>query len=379
MDPLMKAFKLLTSNGIGFLRLCAECSPYDLADDGIEISLAKNYARLATELFSPCDSPRVQHDAIALAEERQLSANHLLMVNKHARKLKARGAAWRLRAELIALEGSLEEVEAYAKKRVTEEGGDTKKKPGVRLGRVIDGLRTISITDTQRKITDLEKTLDAAIKDDDQPRSEALLEPFWDLVEGNGTGLIKPEYRTVIAIGLEDYAKVSCGKGDEVIVALSDGTTMTGVEFINAAMEGALGDKLYVGLFHPTAGPVNLYEARFASDKLRTLAMAENLVCPWPDCNVPADRCQVHHIDAHKHGGHTKPSNLTMLCKYHNGVNDDDGLATPGRQRRKRPKRGKPSRGRMRRHRGKVRLHTPGGKLVGNTHDLSNMGAMDLI
>ena len=202
-----------------------------------------------------------------------------------------------------------------------------------------------------------------------------MLEPFWDLVEGTGTGLIKPEYRTVIAIGLDDYAKVSCGRGEDVVVALSDGTTMTGAEFINAAMEGALGDKLYVGLFHPTAGPVNLYEARFASDKLRTLAMSENLVCPWPDCNVPADRCQVHHIDAHKNGGHTKPSNLTMLCKYHNGANDD-GPATPGR---KKPGRRKPSRGRMRRHRGKVRLHTPGGKLVGNTHHVSSMGAMDLI
>ncbi|WLP86479.1 HNH endonuclease signature motif containing protein [Corynebacterium stationis] len=370
MNDIWQAFKLLTSHGIGFLRLFDELSPHDLSDEGIEVSLAKNYARLATDLFSPCDSPRVQCEAIALAEEKNLSANHLLMVNKHARKLKARGAAWKLRAELIALEGSLEEVEAYAKKRVTEEGGDTKKKPVVRLGRVTAGLRTISITDTQRKITDLEKTLDAAIKDDDQPRSEALLEPFWDLIEGKGTGLIKPEYRTVITIGLNDFAKVSCGNGHEVIVALSDGTTMTGAEFINAAMEGSLGDKLYVGLFHPTAGPVNLYETRFASDKLRTLAMAENLVCPWPDCTVPADRCQVHHIDAHKHGGHTKPSNLTMLCKYHNGVNDDDGP----RKKRKRP-----SRGRMRRHRGKVRLQTPGGKLVGNTHDLSSMGAMDLI
>ena len=379
MNEIWQAFKLLTSHGIGFLRLFDELSPHDLSDEGIEITLAKNYARLATELFSPCDSPRVQCEAIALAEERQLSANHLLMVNKHARKLKARGAAWKLRAELIAHEGSLEEVEAYAKKRVTEEGGDTKKKPGVRLGRVIDGLRTISITDTQRKITDLEKSLDAAITDDDQPRSEALLEPFWDLVEGNGTGLIKPEYRTVIAIGLEDYAKVSCGKGEDVVVALSDGTTMTGAEFINAAMEGALGDKLYVGLFHPTAGPVNLYETRFASDKLRTLAMAENLVCPWPDCNVPADRCQVHHIDAHKHGGHTKPSNLTMLCKYHNGVNNDDPDGQRNKRRPGKPKRGKPNRGRIRRHRGKVRLQTPGGKLVDNTHHVSSMGAMNLI
>ena len=379
MNDIWQAFKLLTSHGIGFLRLFDELSPHDLSDEGIEITLAKNYARLATELFSPCDSPRVQCEAIALAEEKKLSANHLLMVNKHARKLKARGAAWKLRAELIALEGSLEEVEAYAKKRVTEEGGDKPKQRGVRVGRVIDGLRTISITDTQRKITDLEKTLDTAIKDKDQPRSEALLTPFWDLVEGTGTGIIKPEYRTVIAIGLEDYAKVSCGKGKDVVVALSDGTTMTGAEFINAALEGSLGDKLYVGLFHPTAGPVNLYEARFASDKLRTLAMAENLVCPWPDCNVPADRCQVHHIDAHKHGGHTKPSNLTMLCKYHNGVNNDAPDGQRNKHKPGKPKRGKPNRGRMRRHRGKVRLHTPGGKLVGNTHHVSSMGAMNLI
>ena len=368
--------KLFYTSGITILRDVYECSPYDLADDLMPLNTARKYTRLADVLFGPADSPKVQRDSVALAEARQLSLEYLEMVNKHAKKLNTRGAAWKLRAELIAFEGTFEEVEAYAKKRVTEEGGDTKKKPGVRLGRVIDGLRTISITDTQRRITDLEKTLDAGIKhDEDQPRSEALLEPFWDLVEGTGTGLIKPEYRTVIAIGLEDYAKVSCGKGEDVIVALSDGTTMTGAEFINAAMAGSLGDKLYVGLFHPTAGPVNLYEARFASEKLRTLAMAENLVCPWPDCNVPADRCQVHHIDAHKHGGHTKPSNLTMLCKYHNGVNDDDGP----RKKRKRPSPGKPKRGRMRRHRGKVRLHTPGGKLVGNTHHVSSMGAMDLI
>ena len=95
MNDIWQAFKLLTSHGIGFLRLFDELSPHDLSDEGIEITLAKNYARLATELFSPCDSPRVQHDAIALAEEKKLSANHLLMVNKHARKLKARGAAWR--------------------------------------------------------------------------------------------------------------------------------------------------------------------------------------------------------------------------------------------------------------------------------------------
>src|SRR5699024_6170202 len=198
----------------------------------------------------------------------------------HAKKLKTRGAAWKLHAELIAFEGTPEEVDAYCKKRVTEEGGDKPNQKGVRVGRAIDGLRTISITDTQRKITDLEKTLDAAIASEDHPRSEALLEPFWDVVKGNGTGLIKPGYRTAIAIGLDDAAKVASGAGEEVIVALSDSTTMTGAELVNAAMEGALGDKLDVGLVHPAEGPVNLYETRFASDKLRTLARAEGLVCP---------------------------------------------------------------------------------------------------
>ncbi|PQM74005.1 HNH endonuclease signature motif containing protein [Corynebacterium sp. J010B-136] len=366
-------FEAFDRGGVGILRDFYELSPYDVATDGHRLSTAQKYARLARVYFGSCDSPRVQQEAVALAEERRLSIEFLEMVNKHAKNLKARGAAWKLRAELIAYEGSYEEVDEHGKKRVTEEGGDKPKQKGVRVGRVIDGLRTISITDTQRRITDLEKTLDAGIKhDEDQPRSEALLEPFWDLVEGNGTGLIKPEYRTVIAIGLNDSAKVFSGEGDDVNVGASDGTTMTGAEIVNAAMEGALGGKLYVGLFHPSAGPVNLYEARFASDKLRTLAMVENLVCPWPDCNVPADRCQVHHIEAHKNGGHTKPSNLTMLCKYHNGVNDDN----PNRPRKKRKR---PSRGRMRRHRGIVRHFTPRGKPVDNTHPLSSMGAMNLI
>ena len=155
------------------------------------LNTARKYTRLATVFFGPADSPKVQCDAVALAEARQLSLEYLEMVNKHAKKLNTRGAAWKLRAELIAHEGTLDEVNEYGKQHVTEEGGDKPKQRGVRVGRAIDGLRTISITDTQRRITDLEKTLDAAITTDEQPRSEALLEPFWDLVEGGGTGLIK--------------------------------------------------------------------------------------------------------------------------------------------------------------------------------------------
>ncbi|MDN6274787.1 MAG: HNH endonuclease, partial [Corynebacterium casei] len=54
---------------------------------------------------------------------------------------------------------------------------------------------------------------------------------------------------------------------------------------------------------------------------------------------------------------------------YHNGVNDD------GARARRREK----NRGRMMRHRSKVKLVTSGRNLLGNTHELSTVGAMDLI
>ena len=66
----------------------------------------------------------MQCGAVADANERKLSLEYSEIANKHAKKLKARGTDWKLRAEFIALEGALEEVEAYAKQRVTEEGAD---------------------------------------------------------------------------------------------------------------------------------------------------------------------------------------------------------------------------------------------------------------
>ncbi|MGO1734423.1 HNH endonuclease signature motif containing protein [Corynebacterium casei] len=363
-----KAFTLHYRQAVSALRDMAELSPYDMAADGWALSTAKKFSKLADVFFGSTNSPRLQRESVALAEERGLSMERLQMIDGHAQKVKKqRGAAWKLRAELIAHEGTYEEVNALGNQRVDELIGEKPKEKGVRVGRPKNGMVTMSITDTQRRIIDFEKTLDA-IETTSEPRSKALLEAFWKHIDGGG-GVLKPEYRTVIAIGLDQSATILRGEGDESIIGASDGTTMTGAEIVNLAMSGALGDKIYAGLFHPTAGPVNLYEARFASGKQRILAMAENLVCPWPGCKVPADRCQVHHLDAHKNGGQTNPSNLTTLCAYHNGVNDDGARA--GRREK--------SRGRMIRHRGQVKLVTPGGKLVGNTHDLSTMGAMDLI
>lgn len=370
---IFQAFTQVAAHGVALLRACHQRSAYDIAGLGFSLEQSKRWKRTAESFFGPADSPRVQRETVARAEQAGLSIDRLTMINRHALRLRARGQAWALRAELVEMTGTFEEVNAHGAARVAEILGPTPREAGIRVGRAKEGMRTMTITASQRRITNLEKTLDAvaAARADEgaapvKKRSQQLLDAFWAHLD-SGAGLVKPEYRTVIAIGLDDCAKVLRGEGDDVLVGLSDGTTMRGAELLSALLAGELGSEIFAGLFHPVHGPVNLYSARFASFKQRILAAAENLVCPWPECNVPADRCQVHHLHPHNLGGQTSPENLTMLCKYHNGANDDNPNAPPRN-------------GRMfRSRRGKIRYRSPGGRELDNLHLNSSLGALSLL
>ena len=105
--------KLFYTSGITILRDVYECSPYHLAGGLMSINTARKYTRLSTVFFVPADSPKVQRDAVELAEARQLSLEYLEMVNKHAKKLNTRGAAWKLRAELIRSEEHTSELQSH--------------------------------------------------------------------------------------------------------------------------------------------------------------------------------------------------------------------------------------------------------------------------
>src|SRR5699024_11407823 len=103
-----------------------------------------------------------------------------------------------------------------------------------------DGMGTMSITDDQRAVTDLEKTLDALTAAREEaagalPRSEALRESFWQHLN-SGSAMLKPAYSTVIAVGVEDVVQLMRGEGDDVVLGLSDGTTMTGAEYLRMAL-----------------------------------------------------------------------------------------------------------------------------------------------
>lgn len=74
----------------------------------------------------------------------------------------------------------------------------------------------------------------------------------------------------------------------------------------------------------PTVGALVKVERRLASEPQRLVAVMESLRCVWPGCDMPAAKCQVHHVQAHHFGGKTEQQNLGALCKHHNGRNDDD-------------------------------------------------------
>ncbi|OFT77068.1 hypothetical protein HMPREF3104_03950 [Corynebacterium sp. HMSC30G07] len=129
-------------------------------------------------------------------------------------------------------------------------------------------------------------------------------------------------------------AGAGAGAGaEDVLLGLSDGTTITGAEYL-ALHHGA---ELEVALFHPVEGAVDVYRGRrYANAKQRLLAKLVSPTCAWPDCKTAAEHCEAHHVTPWKHGGNTNMDNLTMLCSYHNRVNDDDPGVTGGLAKRRR-------------------------------------------
>lgn len=202
---------------------------------------------------------------------------------------------------------------------------------GVRMTRRKGGPSTLSITGDSDFIADLHSTIG-----EDSPL-EAVDRIFF---RGGAT---RPVASTNIVIHLDELDEILNGGGEEVTLQMTNGAEISGAKLV----EKKLAEVGLVTLIHPFEGPVNLYRtSRFASEKQRLMAAAENPSCPWVECNYPADKCQVHHLQAWKHGGETNMDNLTIACPYHNGVNDDDPHAPPVR-------------GRLHRHRGRIEWLPP--------------------
>lgn len=320
---------------------------------GIRPKSVTEWGTVHAVYFGPTKWTAQQRRAANRARARRMSIDQLALIESQLQRVKDPRTKWEVRLELLGVRGGYEAVRRKAKELIPEKTKRPRKQ--VRFSASRQGMRTMSVTAAERDLADLEHALARGI-DRSRPVAEQMHDRFIELIRGGGS-IPTAAPRPIIAVPMPAWCRIIRGEGDEIVLGLSDGTTITGAEYLRRHV----GDELEVALFHPQEGPVNLYRgARLANQKQRDLARATTLVCPVPGCRHGADACEIHHIQAWKHGGETNLANLAPLCKYHNGVNDDD----PYRKRR----------GRIERIRGAPIWRSPRGYPVVNGHN--RYGAM---
>ncbi|WP_297851344.1 HNH endonuclease signature motif containing protein [uncultured Corynebacterium sp.] len=324
---------------------------------GVKPATYQAWGRAHKVYFGTTRYRRQQANAVRVARTTGKSLDQVLFIEQQVASLSAEGEKWKTRLALLSVRGDFKALQRRAKD-IMPEADKPAPESKVRFGKSCKGKRTFSATGDEHLIAALEHTLRRGLNPD-RPDAPQMYEAFADLLrDGGGVPTAAP--RPLVVVPVPEYFKILGGDGDETILGLSDGTTMTGAEFLAEHY----GKDLEVGLFHPQAGPVNLYDAkRCANAKQRDLARATLTTCPVPDCRHAADHCQVHHVTPWVAGGQTNMNNLSVLCRYHNLTNDDDPL---------------------RKHRGRIRIRhgtpvwvSPRGKPVPNT--THQYGAMHLL
>ncbi|WP_186439434.1 HNH endonuclease, partial [Corynebacterium sp. NML180780] len=179
----------------------------------------------------------------------------------------------------------------------------------------------------------------------------ARLDPAAWLTGDATTRVAAPAITTVLNMDIGNFAawRTHPNNAAEIQVQLTNGEWLDGAELVNRKLDKAG----YIALISPTDGPVNLYATTLAGDdpanprratrELRLLMSADGPTCAWADCHQPADVSEAHHLTEWASGGGTEIGNLCWLCTYHNRQN------------------GRPGRGRMHRHRGRVTWQSPSG------------------
>ncbi|MDO5669602.1 MAG: HNH endonuclease signature motif containing protein [Corynebacterium sp.] len=344
------------------------------ADLGQSSSVAGMWEKMAHVYFGPTRQRKLQ--AAAVAAGRGLPVAALERIEKRLRDLLTGADVTReeLRVELCGLRGTVDEIDRAAAAVVREHNRTVKVanakaygKRALRGGKNTDGLgnRTFTVTGPERMIEAmLSPVREAARKlrrdNPDLHYEQAMFDAFTASQGGDGVQPVAPI--PYVVVPLPEWAKVLRHEGDDTVFGLTDGTTMTGKELV----EQVTAEYHIAGIYDPVEGPVNSYRSqRTASPKQRMMVATESLVCEAM-CDTPADQCEVHHIDAWEQGGETNVATLTMLCRKHNGLNDDNPNAPPRN-------------GRVERHPGGVLFHPPDGSPPkANPHPLRKYSARGL-
>ncbi|MFC3796958.1 HNH endonuclease signature motif containing protein [Corynebacterium tuscaniense] len=335
---------------------------------GCNPTRVREWAKLHTVYYGKTRFTRKQADAVAVARSTQKSLDQLVLIETRLAGIDDPGNKWELRLALLSVKGDYKTLQRRSKDIVPEVDKPAPE-PTVGFGRSREKSRPMNVMGSEQDMAAIEYALRQRVTGEG-PAGPQMYEALMSILglrpdaEGEGDAApsrIAPAIpRPLILIPLDEHINIIGGDGDDTVLGLTDGTTITGAQYLTHHH----GAELEVALFHPQEGPVNLYDTqRFANQKQRDLARATMPTCPVPDCRHAADNCQVHHIRAWSKGGHTNMDNLAMLCRYHNRTNDDDPEHA--------------YRGRVENIRGTPTWRSPRGYLVANT--VHPYGAMTLL
>ena len=292
-------------------------TPDELRALGADPADATELAGLHQVYFGPTRFTGKQRKARTAALAQRHSLGTLTLIETYLSKVKKTLDAWNLRAKLAATPAH--RIPTVAATRLKELKRKRTAKPGVRITYRSEGPNTLSITDDATTIANMRAVLESTNTD--------LLQAANDVFFNQATGT-KPAVRTQVIVTLNELDQIINGDGDEIELNLTNGGRMTGAEFLTHKF-AEIG---YATIVHPIEGPINTWRLeRGANFNQRLTLHAEFHTCSRPGCNKPADYCQVHHLVPWQAGGYTNIKNLTFLCAYHNGINDDDPLRPTGR------------------------------------------------
>ena len=289
----------------------ASSSPDKLRALGADANDAAELARLHRIYFGPTRFTGKQRTARKAASDQQHGLATLALIESYTTKVKKDLDAWNLRVTLASTPAH--KIQDVATTRLKELKSKRQAKPGVRFTYRSTGPNSITITDNAQVIADIRGTLESINKNDllDAAKTAVL----------DGQAGAKPAVHAQVVVTLNELDRIINDDGDEIELQLTNGARMTGAEFLTHKF-ASIG---YATITHPVEGPINSYRIeRHANWKQRLTLCAETQTCSRPGCNKPADYCQVHHIIPWQAGGDTNIKNLTFLCAYHNGINDDD-------------------------------------------------------
>lgn len=107
--------------------------------------------------------------------------------------------------------------------------------------------------------------------------------------------------------------------------------TNVGIDLSLMEVDYLSGDKVidYIVVHDHTGAIKSLVTGNRTANFYQRIALfARDGVCQHPGCNVPACRCEAHHVVPWSRGGPTSVDNMTLLCPKHHRQVDDSWVET---------------------------------------------------